>query len=90
MVQIIELNEAKHRLDELVDQAANISLTTYISYEGDPKVALINAREYIMTQETINVLSSRSTKNALKSGKNEALNGQTISLKKVKKQLNLE
>ena len=85
----LPISQVRAKLPQLVDQAFDLTKATYITVQGKVKAALVNAREYELMQETINVLSDPDAMEAIKQGEAELSRDHLIDWEDIKNELNL-
>ncbi len=85
----IPISQARSKLPSLVEDAATLAKTTYITVKGKVKAAIVNTEQLANTQATLEILSDPKAMKAIKQGKNEVKAGNLVDWEILKKDLDL-
>lgn len=86
----LPISEARSKLPKLVDDAATLAHTTYITVKGRVKAAIIDVKELEAMEATLEVMSDPKLVEDIKEGLEDVKKGRLISYEQIKKELNLK
>lgn len=90
MTKTIPLAEAKKNLSAIINDVENKYDRFTITKNGVSKAVIVNSEEYEGLLETIDILSSKEEREAIKRAKKKVKEGDTISLDEAKDRYGLK
>lgn len=85
----LPISQVRSQLPKLVDDAATLTKTTYITVKGKVKAALVSAEELERMEDTIELLSDEEAMKAIREGEKDIKAGRLVSWEEVKQELGL-
>jgi antitoxin YefM len=88
-IKILPVTEARKKLTDLVDKAANQLDEYVITVKGKPKAVLMSSDEFEGWKETNEILSDPKLVKAITEGEEDIKAGRVVTLEDLKKELSV-
>ncbi|HEY2477337.1 MAG TPA: type II toxin-antitoxin system prevent-host-death family antitoxin [Solirubrobacterales bacterium] len=88
MAETVSERELRIRLDALLDDVLDLRSPVVVTRDGSPIAALVSVDDYLALEETVEILSDPLAVAALEQGLREIGRGETVTLARVREDLN--